>query len=114
MAFLQDVVLTVARHWIYALASVVVIRLAFNRYKAGLSDIPGPFLASLTDLWSLIHYIRRNGREEYKMHEKYNSPLLRLGSNTISVSDPEAVRIIYGWKPVFNKVSPAQHSNTRQ
>lgn len=38
------------------------------------------------------------------MHEKYNSPLLRLGPNTVSISDPEAIRVIYGWKPVLKKV----------
>lgn len=104
MALLQDVFAASACYWVYFLVVAIIIRLALNHYKAGISDIPGPFLASVTDLWLLIHYLRRNGREEYRMHEKYNSPLLRLGPNTISVADPEAVRIIYGWKPVFNKV----------
>jgi hypothetical protein len=40
---------------------------------------------------------------EYTLHRKYNTPLLRLGPNTISVSDSDALRIIYGWKPVFKK-----------
>jgi hypothetical protein len=67
-------------------------------------------LASITDVWLFIHYSRRKGLEEYQMHQEYKSPLLRLGPTTVSISDPEAVRVIYGWKPVLKKVSLAERS----
>lgn len=87
------------------LLSLIVVRLIFNRYKNGLSGIPGPFMASMTDLWLVIHYVRRRGLEEYQMHQDYNSPILRVGPNMLSISDAEAVKTIYGWKPIFTKVS---------
>lgn len=92
-------------YWLYALAFGLIARLVRNRYKPGLRDIPGPFLASLTDVWLFFHCILRKSNKDYLLHEKYNSPLLRLGPNTVSVADPEAVRIIYGYKPVLQKAS---------
>ncbi|KAH8802544.1 cytochrome P450 oxidoreductase [Xylogone sp. PMI_703] len=97
MSFLLDIVKLIEQYWLHILVGAIIIRLIFNRYKRGLSDIPGPLLASLTDLWFF-------GNEKYKLHDKYKSPLLRLGPNTVSIADSEAVRIIYGWKPVFKKV----------
>lgn len=32
----------------------LLVRLLHNRYGHGLSSIPGPFLASLTDFWRLF------------------------------------------------------------
>jgi len=107
---LQDVGELALRYWPYLLLISIVGRLAANRYKPGVSDIPGPFLASLTDLWLFFHCLRGKSQKDYELHRKYNSPLLRLGPNTISVADGEAVRMIYGWKPVWTKVrnsSPA-------
>ncbi|KAH8892297.1 cytochrome P450 [Thozetella sp. PMI_491] len=103
MALIANVSELAGTYWLPILVGLVLLRLAYNRYRNGLADIPGPFLASLSDLWLLIHYYRRKGIEEYDMHRKYNSALLRLGPNMISVSDAEAVRIIYGWKPIFQK-----------
>jgi len=78
--------------------------LIFNRYGLGLRAIPGPFLASMTDFWRLFHSYSNKGHEDYLLHQKYNSPVLRTGPKTVAVADPEAIRIIYGWKPVFRKV----------
>ncbi|KAF9891923.1 hypothetical protein FE257_002886 [Aspergillus nanangensis] len=90
-------------YWIHACVALVVAKLVHNRLKNGLSHIPGPYLASLSDLWLLVHYTRRKGLQERSLHDRYNSPLIRLGPNTVSVADPEAVKIIYGWKPVLQK-----------
>jgi hypothetical protein len=104
MAFLVDIAIFCGTHWILISVSALAIHLVLNRYTYGISDIPGPFLASFSDAWLLIHYVRRKGTEEYNMHQKFNSPLLRLGPNTISVADSEALKVIYGWKPVWKKV----------
>lgn len=104
MAFLTTITQIASAYWLPLCVVAVVARLAYNRYFYGLSNIPGPFFASLSDAWLFLHYLRRKGLEEYDMHQKYQSPLLRVGPNTVSVSDAEAVRIIYGWKPVFAKV----------
>jgi hypothetical protein len=91
-------------YWVYALFSLILARLIYNRLGQGLSKIPGPYLASLSDLWLFVHYYRRNGLKERDIHLKYGSPLVRLGPNTVSVSDPEALKVIYGWKPILRKV----------
>jgi hypothetical protein len=104
MAFLTTITQVASTYWLPLIVVAVVARLAYNRYHYGVSDIPGPFFASVSHAWLFVHYLRRRGVEEYDLHKKYRSPLLRLGPDTISVSDAEAVRIIYGWKPVFAKV----------
>lgn len=104
MAFLAAITQAASAYWMPVCLVAVIAHLVRNRYRYGLSDIPGPFFASVSDLWLFFHYLRRRGLEEYDLHQKYQSPLLRLGPNTVSVSDAEAVKIIYGWKPVFAKV----------
>lgn len=104
MGLLHDCVVLAQEYWLYIFTFGLLLRLARNRYKPVLRDIPGPFLASLSDLWLFFHCVRRKGNQDYLLHRKYNTPLLRLGPNTVSVSDPDAIRIIYGWKRVFPKV----------
>jgi hypothetical protein len=93
-------------YWLFAgvVALVLLARVLHNRYGHGLSKIPGPFCASLSDLWLFVHYYRRRGLTERDIHVSYGSPLVRLGPNTVSVSDPEALKVIYGWKPILRKV----------
>src|ERR1700761_6119001 len=105
MTILITATQAVRDHWPIALVVIVLSRFLYNRYGRGLSNIPGPLLASLSDIWLFVHYWRRKGLEEYALHKTYNSPLLRLGPRTISVSDAESIRIIYGWKPTWSKVS---------
>lgn len=70
-----------------------------------LRHIPGPFIASLTDLWrSRAQNSPNFGDRMIELHRQYG-PLVRLGPNFVSVSDPAAVPIIYGNKPVWKKVS---------
>lgn len=91
-------------YWLYFLLCLLLIRLGANRYRKGLYGIPGPFLASFSNLWLLTNCARGKSTEEWKLHRKYDSKLVRLGPSTVSVADPEAIRIIYGYKPVFKKV----------
>lgn len=87
------------------LSLFLVVHLALNRYKnRHLRDIPGPFLASLSDVWTALHCWIGNPNEDYLLHRKFNSPLLRIGPSKIAVADPEAIRIIYGHKTIFKKV----------
>ncbi|KAL4802975.1 pisatin demethylase [Aspergillus unguis] len=92
-------------YWAHILVALIIAKLIHNRLGHGLSKIPGPFLASLSDLWLFVHYYRRRGLTEYDLHVKYASPLVRLSPNTVSVSDPEALKVVYGWKPILRKSS---------
>jgi hypothetical protein len=75
------------------------------KYGYGLAQIRGPTLAAYTDFWRFwIVWGRRPEKAHIALHEKYG-PLVRLGPNLVSVSDPEAIRIIYALNAGFVKVS---------
>ncbi|KAJ9603325.1 hypothetical protein H2200_012103 [Cladophialophora chaetospira] len=66
----------------------------------GLNKFPGPFFASLTDLWKVL-YARNNSVKENSVyidvHEKYGD-VVRIGPNELSFADPQAIFDIYGTK----------------
>ena len=67
------------------------------------SDIPGPFLASLTRLWLARSVL--SGKAEHAqrdLHKKYG-PLVRIAPNEVSVADPSAIKVIYSIKSGFTK-----------
>ncbi|PWY65419.1 pisatin demethylase [Aspergillus eucalypticola CBS 122712] len=103
MSFSLLVITTLQTYWTHVLVSLAVAKLLHNRFGKGISHIPGPFLASFSDLWLFIHYYRRQGLTERDLHNKYGSPLIRLGPNTVSVGDPVALKVVYGWKPILRK-----------
>ncbi|KIV87915.1 hypothetical protein PV11_03431 [Exophiala sideris] len=87
----------------WALLVLAVSRAVFNRYGRGISHIPGPFLASCTDLWRVfVVWRRRPELEHIKLHQIHGS-LVRLGPRAISVSDPAAIQIIYALNSGFVK-----------
>jgi hypothetical protein len=93
--------------WTLPLICVVAItaRFLYNKFGYGISRIPGPFLASYTNLWRF--FLVWGGRAELthiKLHEKYG-PLVRLGPKNVSVSDFSAVKVIYGLGAGYDKVS---------
>ncbi|KAL2174584.1 cytochrome P450-like protein [Thermothelomyces heterothallicus CBS 202.75] len=91
------------QHWPSILVTVVVAWLVRNRYHNGLNKYPGPFLASLTDWWRFFDvYGRRPERSHIALHKKYG-PVVRLGPNALSFSDPEALKTIYGLNKGFIK-----------
>ncbi|KAF2109828.1 cytochrome P450 [Lophiotrema nucula] len=68
-----------------------------------LRGIPGPLLARWTSLWMVYH--SRKGDMHLVMialHEKYGS-IVRTGPNEVSISDPLAVKTIYGAGSKFRK-----------
>ncbi|KAK3303596.1 cytochrome P450-like protein [Chaetomium strumarium] len=99
----DQIVLVVSQHWLPISLAVVVAWLVRNRYHNGLNKYPGPFLASLTDWWRFFDvYRRRPERTHIELHRKYG-PVVRLGPNTLSFSDPEALKTIYGLNKGFIK-----------
>lgn len=66
-----------------------------------LRNIPGPFLASITDLWRARHQWRGSLRANLiRLHEE-KGPLVRYGVNSVSINDPSAISIIYGSRAGF-------------
>lgn len=88
------------------LLAVGVLLLVVRTVKSylRLSSIPGPFLAKFSDLWR-FHAQNSKGWSArlVRLHEKYGK-LVRIGPNHISISDPNAVPIVYSTNPVWKKV----------
>ncbi|KAK0625755.1 Cytochrome P450 monooxygenase mpaDE [Lasiodiplodia hormozganensis] len=83
--------------------SGIVVRLLYNKYANGINHIPGPFLASFTDLWRLwIVWKRRPEVVHIRLHAQYGS-LVRIGPNTVIVSDSQAAKQIYALNAGFIK-----------
>lgn len=74
-----------------ALAAYVI----YWRYLHPLAHYPGPFLASLTDLWQAYQFMTL--QQPYyltRLHEKYGQ-IVRYGPDKISVTMEEAIPSIY-------------------
>jgi hypothetical protein len=86
------------------LVALLVVSVYFFRVRLRLSHIPGPFLASLTN----IHRRRwvTTGRAQAihtELHRKYGK-VVRAGPNTVFVSDPVAIPAIYRFNEPYQKV----------
>lgn len=102
---IESIVLTVKDYWQLILPVVLVAYLARNYLNKGLSKYPGPFLANFTDGWRFIDvYNRRPDITQLALHRKHGE-VVRLGPNTLSFSDPAAIKTIYGLNKGFVKVS---------
>ncbi|KAJ9602189.1 hypothetical protein H2200_013309 [Cladophialophora chaetospira] len=91
--------------WILPAFGLVALlgRLVHNKYGYGISSVPGPFWAAYTDLWRFsVVWGGRAERVHIQLHNKYG-PLVRLGPNCVSISDPEAIKMIYGITSTFVK-----------
>lgn len=70
-----------------------------------LSHVPGPFLASLTNLVRLRWVLTRRAQHIHiDLHRRYG-PLVRIGPNAVSVGDPAEIQQIYGLTGSYVKSS---------
>lgn len=101
---LEDILLNLGRYWHLIVPAVFVAYLTSNYSKKGLNKYPGPILARVTDIWRAYDvYGRRPDITHNKLHRKHGS-IVRLGPNTLSFSDPAAIKTIYGLNKGFVKV----------
>jgi hypothetical protein len=83
---------------------LAISSLFYNRYCNGLNNIPGPFLASLTNVWRVLLVWKRRPEEAHRqLHDRYGE-VVRLGPITVSISNWDAVKKIYGLKSGYTKV----------
>ena len=90
------------------LLAVVILLLLINSWRAGLSHVPGPFLARYTDAWTLYsawRTLRRGDKVEYynQLQARYGD-VIRIGPKSVLVLDPAAVPVIYGVRAKLDKV----------
>ncbi|KAL8810355.1 MAG: hypothetical protein Q9223_007774 [Gallowayella weberi] len=85
------------------LFSVFALLLWYLYFYLRLRAIPGPLLASFTNL-PRVSWVLSNGAQEIhiQQHEKYGK-LVRFGPNMVSVGDATEIASIYGFKSNFNK-----------
>ncbi|OAP58487.1 hypothetical protein AYL99_07577 [Fonsecaea erecta] len=82
-----------------------VISLVYSRFRPGLRNIPGPPVAAYTKLWRLYDVYRGHAHlTAISLHEKYG-PVVRIGPNHVSISDPTLIPVIYGIKENFTKTA---------
>ncbi|EDN03976.1 predicted protein [Histoplasma mississippiense (nom. inval.)] len=75
----------------------------WTRYSPGLRNVPGPFVASFSNLWKIYRVLKKDmAWRNIEVHEKYG-PLVRIGPNHVSASDPEALKTIYNFTNIFPK-----------
>lgn len=81
--------------------------LLHQRYGAGLQKIPGPIIASFTDLWRFfVVWSSEMPQQSLRLHRKHG-PLVRLGPRYVSASSREAIHAVYRAGTGFQKVSQA-------
>jgi hypothetical protein len=77
------------------LAFNLIIYSVYQRFLHPLAKYPGPFLASLTDLWQVYQFMAL--QQPYnltKLHAKYGS-IIRYGPDKLSITHEDAIQTIY-------------------
>ncbi|KAH6685047.1 cytochrome P450 [Plectosphaerella plurivora] len=99
----ESLVALVVDHWALVGGLVLVAWLLKNRFNNRLDKYPGPLAASLTDWWRFLDVYRRRPDITHRaLHDKYGD-VVRLGPNSLSFADPEALKTIYGLNKGFIK-----------
>ncbi|KAH8651948.1 cytochrome P450 [Tricladium varicosporioides] len=84
---------------------LLVAYIVYTRYFTGISHIPGPFSASVSNFWKInAAWHQEMPKRNISLHRKYG-PLVRIGPNMISVDDPTVLSTIYGFKPIYLKTA---------
>ena len=95
---------TLVKTWIFPLLLILVVAsLVRNKYKPGLSDIPGPQVAAYTKLWRL--YDVWKGQSHWtaiRLHKKYGK-LVRIAPGVVSVGDAGEIPKLYNVKGDYTK-----------
>lgn len=93
--------------WAWLLAALLIVGLLFRaistRYRHDLRKIPGPFLASFTNLDRIWSSAKGNQMDYHlSLHSKHGR-LVRVGPNHVSVSGGNAIHQLYSISSKFYK-----------
>ena len=98
MTFVQSMLPAVSSHpALFLLLGIpVLVRILYRLYYHPLSHVPGPLTARITWLHLyIICYLGVECRLLRRYHQKYNTPVLRIAPNAVSISDGAALHPIY-------------------
>lgn len=91
------------QYWPVAVVLIVSAFLLHQRFQKGLSRYPGPFLASMTDLWHVYDAVRDYQRSAWlRWHDTYGD-VVRIAPNKLSFADPKVIPDILGPGKDFRK-----------
>jgi hypothetical protein len=95
--------------WYYSVSIVVaafiVGFIVKRRYLSPLRRFPGPFWASVTRWWLVREiFLGKHEKNMLRLHAKYG-PIVRISPWEVAISDPDAIKTIYGHASGFTKVS---------
>lgn len=80
------------------------LKLAQTYFFSSVKSFPGPFCTKFTDSW---RYVKTASGQAHlvhaDLHRKYGS-VVRIGPNTLSISDPSLIKTIYNTKNPWKKV----------
>ena len=106
------ILLTIGFAPLASIAVCLVVLFAWDVWvscHASLGQFCGPIIARLTRLWRPLNVLTGHAHETYlALHKEYGS-VVRVGPDTLSISDPEMIRKVYMWP----KVAPRSHSFLR-
>lgn len=86
------------------LVGAAVLFSSFYRSWARLAPVPGPLLASISNVPRLLWVWSGSVQDVHiDLHKKYGK-IVRLGPNAISISDPHEIQKIYGTGANMQKV----------
>src|SRR5271170_3807569 len=92
------------QHYLVLFVGTIVARLVYLRYLSPYRDIPGPFLATISPLWRLRGALNGTLHKDITAaHRKYGK-IFRISPDEVSISDPEAIKVIYAHGAGFIKV----------
>lgn len=77
------------------IAVLLIVYVFYQRFFHPLAKYPGPFLASLTDLWQVNQFLSL--QQPYnltRLHEKHG-PIVRYGPDKLSITHESAIPTIY-------------------
>lgn len=77
-----------------ALLALIISYVGYQKLFHPLAKYPGPFWASLTDLWSLSLSMQGDWPEATeRLHARYG-PVVRIAPNEVAINKPEAIAAI--------------------
>ncbi|KAH7391591.1 putative benzoate 4-monooxygenase cytochrome P450 [Cadophora sp. MPI-SDFR-AT-0126] len=92
----REITANVLLSWVFGvLVSLLAVYVVYQRFLHPLAKFPGPFLASLTDLWQTYQFMTL--QQPYhltELHEKYGS-IVRYGPDKLSITDEACIALIY-------------------
>ncbi|KAI7782862.1 hypothetical protein LA080_012735 [Diaporthe eres] len=93
------------REALLLVAAALVTNIVYNAYLHPLRNVPGPFLAGVTELWRTAKYASGQWHQDIlDLHRQYG-PVVRVSPNEVSFVDQTALEQVYGHATGTKKTS---------